>query len=532
MPDIAAQPALHAMRAGAGPTLLLLHGIGSSASSWQPQFDRLAGDYALIAPDLRGYGDSADPSGPPSLDAVADELATLLDGAPAHVVGVSFGALAALALVRRHPRLVRSLVLSDTTLGRGFLGPAERAAWVDGRYALAAELQTRADERAREIAAPGAAPDVLAAIARNMRRARPAGYTYVTDIIAATDARGWLEAVSVPTLVVCGEHDGVVGLALSQTIAERIPAARLATIPGAGHAPNVENPAAFATAVRAFVDAVEMPDRVVRVALAGAGAIATVLIDGIARGSGGLARVTAIGRQAGEAATVDVRALRQSAAITADLARLPDHASLIIEAAGGDVVRTYAAGWLAAGADVMILSAGALVDPAFARELRAVARAHGRRLLVPSGAVAGIDGIRAGALGGLTSLTLRTTKPPPGLAGAPYVVANGIDLAALTEPTTIFTGSVADAVRGFPSNVNVAAVLALAGDGVEVRVCVVADPGAAANVHEIEASGDFGTFTVRLANLPSAANPKTSALAPLSALAMLRRLSSELWVGA
>jgi aspartate dehydrogenase len=521
MPDTTAAPTLSTMRAGSGPTLLLLHGIGSSAPSWQRQFDRLAADYTLIAPDLRGYGDSPDPIGPASLDAVADDLAELLDGAPAHIVGVSFGALAALALERRHPGLVRSLVLSDTTLGRGYLAPGERQTWIDGRYALAVELQTRAGERAGEIAGPNAAPDVLAEIARNMRRARPAGYTYVTDIIAATDARPWLERVAVPALVICGEHDGVVGLALSQT-----------TIPGAGHAPNVESPDAFATAVRAFVDAIEMPEHVVRVAVAGAGAIATVLIDGIARGSGGLARVTAIGRLESEAEAVDVRARRQSAAAFSDLTKLPDHATLVIEAAGGDVVRTYAAGWLASGADVMVLSAGALVDPVFARELRAVARKHGRRILVPSGAVAGIDGIRAGALGGLQRLTLRTTKPPRGLAGAPYVVANNIDLDGLTVPTVIFEGTVAEAVRGFPSNVNVAAVISLAGAGVDVRVSVIADPTGSANIHEIEAAGDFGTFTVRLDNLPSPANPKTSALAPLSALAMLRRLSAELWVGA
>jgi len=520
------------VRSGTGPTVLLLHGIGSSATSWQRQIDRLAGDYTLIAPDLRGYGDSPDPAGTPSLDAVADDLATLLDQQPAHVVGVSFGALAALALARRHPDLVRSLVLADTTLGRNALPPDERARWVAGRYALSAELQLRAGERAGEIAGPGAAADVLAEIASNMRRARPAGYRYVTDVIAATDALPWLDAIAVPSLVVCGEHDSVVGLPLSQTIAERIPDARLAIITGAGHAPNVERPDEFAAAVRTFIDGVDMPARVVRVAVAGAGAIATVLIDGIARGSGGLARVTAIGRLDMEAPRVDAYALRQSAAAFADLERLPEYGSLVIEAAGPEVVRRYAAGWLANGADVMVLSAGALVDPIFAGELRAVARAHGRRILVPSGAIAGIDGIRAGALGGLRSLRLRTTKPPRGLAGAPHVVATGIDLDALTEATTIFEGSVADAVRGFPSNVNVAAVLALAGDGVAVRVSVVADPASTTNTHEIEASGDFGTFTVRLDNLPSPANPKTSALAPLSALAMLRRLSQSLWVGA
>ena len=237
--------------------MLLLHGIGSSATSWQRQFTRLGADHALIVPDLRGYGDSPDPVGPPALDTVAADLAALLDGVPAHIVGVSFGALAALALARRSPYLVRSLVLSDTTLGRATLAPAELRAWVEGRYALADELQPRAGERAREIAAPGAPADVVDEIAANMRRARAAGYRYVTDIIAATDALPWLAAISVPTLVVCGEHDSVVGFALSQTIAERIPGARLETIRGAGHAPNVERPDEFATAVRAFVDGVE-----------------------------------------------------------------------------------------------------------------------------------------------------------------------------------------------------------------------------------------------------------------------------------
>ncbi len=316
---VAAQPPLHTVRAGTGPVLLLLHGIGSSSTSWERQFARLADDYTLIAPDLRGYGGSPDPAGAPSLDAVADDLAAVLAGEPAHIVGVSFGALAALALARRHPRLVRSLVLSDTTLGRAALAPEERTRWTEGRYALAADLQSRAGERAREIAGPGAPEDVLAEIAGNMRRARPAGYRYVTDVIAATDALPWLEGIAVPALVVCGEHDSVVGLALSQLIAERIPDARLATIPGAGHAPNVERADDFAGAVRAFVEGVEMPSRVVRVAIAGAGAIATVLIDGIARGNGGLARVTAIGRLDSEAATADVRARRQSAAAFADL---------------------------------------------------------------------------------------------------------------------------------------------------------------------------------------------------------------------
>ncbi len=512
--------------------MLLLHGIGSSATSWERTVVRLRDRFTLIATDLPGYGESPDPPAQPSLDALVDELAGLIDESGAHVVGVSFGALCALALARRHPERVRSLVLADTTLGRAMLAPDEHRAWIAMRYALAAELQTRADDRAREIAGPDAPADVIAEIAANMRRARPAGYHAVTDIIAATDARPWLGEIAVPALVMCGENDRVVGLPLSEAMAEAIPDARLAVIPGAGHQPNVEAPDAFARAVRTFVASVTAPQRTLRVAIAGAGAIASVLVDGIARGEAGNARLTVLGCLTAELAAVRVRAARQSAVATDDLTTLPEHASLVVEAAGQAVVRQYAAGWLRAGCDVMILSAGALVDPAVAADLFAEAELHGRRIYVPSGAIAGIDGIRAGALGGLRALDLRTTKPPAGLRGAPHVVAHAIDLDLLTEPTTIFEGTVAEAVRAFPSNVNVAAVLALAGEGVPVRVVVIADPTSTANTHEITASGDFGEFRVRLDNLPSPANPKTSALAPLSALAMLRRLTAPVWIGA
>jgi len=516
---------------GDGSAIVLLHGIGSSATSWRRLMPLVPG-HRLIAPDFPGYGDSADAAGL-TLEALADRVGALIDreGGRAHVVGVSFGALVALALARRAPERVRSLVLADATLGRGALPPAERERWLAGRTTFADGIAAGSEDRARAIAAPGAPADVVAEIAANMRRARPAGYRAVAAIVASTDARPWLGEIRVPALVLCGAADAVVGVPLAEAIADALPDARYATIAGAGHAPHVERPAAVAAAISAFVDGVEAPERITRVAIAGAGAIAGVLIDGIARGEAGIARVCAIGERAGGSARA-ASAARRHSAILAPFDDLPAHAPLVVEAAGGDAVRAYAAGWLEAGADVMILSAGALIDAGFRSDLLARARAHRRRILVPSGAIAGVDGVRAGALGGLRTLTLRTTKPPRGLAGAPHIVASGIDLDALTEPTSVFSGSVADAVRGFPSNVNVAAVLALAGRGADVRVEVVADPHGSANVQEIEAQGDFGTFRVRLDNAPSPANPKTSMLAPLSALAMLRRFSDALWVGA
>jgi aspartate dehydrogenase len=513
-----------ARRTGEGAAVFLLHGIGSSATSWDRVAPLLDG-YHRIAPDFPGYGDTPDAPGI-DLDGLVDRLAAMIDvaGGSAHLVGVSFGALVALALARRSPDRVRSLVLADATLGRGGFPAAERDRWLTGRLAFADDLASAAPMRAREIAAPGAPDDVIAEIAANMRRARPAGYRAVAAIVAATDARPWLAGIRPPALVLCGAADAVVGVPLAETIASALPDARYATITGAGHAPHVEMPLAFAHAVRAFIEGADAPARITRVAIAGAGAIAQVLCEGIARGEAGLAQVAAIGVRATSSARAGTLAARQSAHLVPRLATLGTHAPIVIEAAGGDAVREHAAAW--------ILSAGALIDTAFRTELVATAQANRRRILVPSGAIAGVDGVRAGAIGGLDTLTLRTTKPPRGLAGAPHIVASGIDLDALTVPTTVFAGTVAEAVRGFPSNVNVAAVLALAGRGTEVRVEVIADPTGTANVQEIEARGAFGSFRVRLDNRPSPANPKTSMLAPLSALAMLRRFSEPLWVGA
>jgi 3-oxoadipate enol-lactonase len=243
---------LHVQRSGQGPLLLLLHGIGSSRTSWSKQIDRLQGEFTCVAPDLPGYGDSPDPV-LPGLDGFVAAIAGVLEGRSAHVVGVSFGALAALALVRRHPALVQSLILSDATLGRARLPEAERARWLQGRLALANELATRSLERAAEIASPQAPPHVIEEIAMHMRRARPAGYIEVAKAIAATDAEPWLREVEQPALVICGEDDSVTGLATSQTLVRQLRRARLVTIAAAGHAPHIEQADRFASALRGFL---------------------------------------------------------------------------------------------------------------------------------------------------------------------------------------------------------------------------------------------------------------------------------------
>lgn len=243
---------LHVLQAGRGPRLLLLHGIGASATTWDKQMARLGTDFTCLAPDLPGYGDSPPPAGAglaPILDAVAD----VLDEEPAHVLGVSFGALLALALAHYHPRLVRSLTLADATLGRACLADREREKWLQGRLDLSQNLQAISMQRAAEIAAPGASIQVVEEIARHMRRARPEGYMAVARSIAATDARPWLASIEAPALVLCGEDDQVTGAAVSQTLADSLSCASLHTIPNAGHAPHIEQPDEFARVVREFL---------------------------------------------------------------------------------------------------------------------------------------------------------------------------------------------------------------------------------------------------------------------------------------
>ncbi len=243
---------LHVLHEGQGPMLLLLHGIGSSATAWSKQIERLRGEFTCLAPDLPGYGDSPAPSGE-GLDSIVADVVDVLQGQQAHVVGVSFGALTALALARARPDLVASLVLSDATLGRAHFPLEDRERWLKHREGLAHELTSRSMERARELAGRNASAEVIEEIALHMRRARPEGYLAVARTIAQTDARPWLAGIDRPALIVCGEDDRVTGLEVSRTLHEGLPKATLIVIADAGHAPHIEQPDRFAAGLRDFL---------------------------------------------------------------------------------------------------------------------------------------------------------------------------------------------------------------------------------------------------------------------------------------
>ncbi|MBM4436949.1 MAG: aspartate dehydrogenase [Actinobacteria bacterium] len=200
---------------------------------------------------------------------------------------------------------------------------------------------------------------------------------------------------------------------------------------------------------------------------------------------------------------------------------------VVLECANQAALRTVGPYALERGCDLIAVSVGATLDALFLARLIDTARTLGRHIWFPSGAIGGLDVLRAAATGDLTSVRLVTTKPPQALAGAPYVVERGMAVEQITTRTEIFSGDAQTAVRAFPQNVNVAALLGLACGRPElVSVTVVADPGSTQNRHEVYAEGEFGAMRLVLENAPSRTNPKTSAIAAQSVIALLRQIAS------
>ena len=265
-----------------------------------------------------------------------------------------------------------------------------------------------------------------------------------------------------------------------------------------------------------------------KVGLIGYGTIGRTLADAIRSGAAGDVTLVAVldifeaspfSGQPGEPAyTTDADAF---------LARDTD---LVIEAASQAVLRKFAAQVLAAGKDLLAMSVGTFADVDFLEQMRELAERHGRRIYLPAGAIGGLDALSAAAIDEIDEVVLTTTKPPAGLQSVGLEPA--VDLSTITEPTCIYEGPAVEAVKRFPKNVNVAAALSLAGIGVhKTRVRIVADPASTSNTHRVEARGRFGQFSMELRLLPSPTNPRTSYLASLSAIRMLRKLTEPIRIG-
>ena len=267
-----------------------------------------------------------------------------------------------------------------------------------------------------------------------------------------------------------------------------------------------------------------MPD--IRVAIGGLGAIGRMLARKLSAGLPGLTLAcAAAGDRAKAQAFLDAEGI---ACPIVPLSEFPAHADIAVECAPAAIIEDICRPMLEAGKSVIVLSCGALLPRP---DLLDLAKAKGGRIIVPTGALLGLDAVVAAAEGEIASVRMTTRKPPGGLKGAPYLEKNGISVDGLTEAKRVFSGSAREAAAGFPANVNVAAALSLAGIGPDrTRIDIWADPAVTRNCHDIEVEADSANFRMSIENVPSD-NPKTGRIVALSVLAALRKLGAPLSVG-
>ena len=269
-----------------------------------------------------------------------------------------------------------------------------------------------------------------------------------------------------------------------------------------------------------------------RIALLGGGTIARLVLEHVKGGMlPGIEVAALCGRTPGSRGAALARAHGVPYVVGRE-ALLATRPQAVVEAASHDAIREHLVGILSAGVGVVVLSAGALADDALRAAAEQAARRSGALLYVPSGGIGGLDALKAACVAGVDSVSIRVAKPPAAWKNIAYVEALGVDLDALRGPHALFEGPAREGVPHFPQNVNIAAVLSLAGIGFDrTRLEVVADPGLTRNTHTIRVSGKSGNFTVVLENVPSPDNPKTAWLACYSALAAVQSLGSGVRYG-
>lgn len=219
-----------------------------------------------------------------------------------------------------------------------------------------------------------------------------------------------------------------------------------------------------------------------------------------------------------------LRAELPDAVVVGDIEQLPSVPALAVECASCEAVQAYGAALLRRGIDLVVTSIGALADNRLHDELVTAAQQGGARLIIPAGAVPGIDALNAAMIGGVDEVSYISRKPPGAWKGSPAETL--IDLDDLTGPATFFSGPAREAARTYPKNANVAATIALAGLGLDAtKVHLVADPSAQENTHEILARGTFGEMHLLIRGKPLPGNPRTSSLAAYSTIrAVLNQL--------
>jgi aspartate dehydrogenase len=263
-----------------------------------------------------------------------------------------------------------------------------------------------------------------------------------------------------------------------------------------------------------------------RVAIAGLGAVGLAIAHALDRGIDGLA-LTAVSAKDKDGARRRLAKLGNAVEVV-DIAELEPRADIVIECAPAELLPAIAEPFLKRGKKVVVLSCGALLAQ---DHLIALAKKHGGQIVVPTGALIGLDAVTAAAEGKIQSVTMITRKPVKGLVGAPYLAEHNIRIEDIKEPLRIFKGTPRDAAVGFPANLNVAVALSLAGIGPDkTSLEIWADPDLERNTHAIEVIADSASFTMSIANIPSE-NPKTGRITALSVIAYLRKLGAPLRVG-
>jgi aspartate dehydrogenase len=270
-----------------------------------------------------------------------------------------------------------------------------------------------------------------------------------------------------------------------------------------------------------------VPGRTTKIAIAGLGAIGKALARKLGENAiPGMELVAVSARDHDKARRTLAEA--GAAAPVLSLAELADVADLVVECAPAAIFADIARPTLMAGKKMMALSVGALLSH---YDLVELARQHGGQIIVPTGALLGLDAVSAAAEGIIHSVNMVTRKPVKGLLGAPYLVEHNIAIEDIKEPLKIFDGSAREAAKGFPANLNVAVALSLAGIGPDkTHLEIWADPTVTRNTHRIVVDSDSASLDMTIANIPSE-NPKTGRITALSVIAALRKFNAPLRVG-
>ena len=263
-----------------------------------------------------------------------------------------------------------------------------------------------------------------------------------------------------------------------------------------------------------------------RVAVAGLGAIGQKVAEALDRGIPGCVLAAVSANDRNKAAKRLAHLGRPVPVVS--LGELEPLADIVVECAPAKVLAEIAEPFLRAGKVVIVLSAGALLVN---EHLIALARQCGGQIVVPTGALLGLDAVAAAAEGEIYSVRMVTRKPVRGLAGAPYLAEHNIRIEDITEPVRIFSGTPREAAVGFPANLNVAVALSLAGIGPDrTMVEMWADPALTRNTHTIQVEADSASFSMSIENVPSE-NPKTGIITALSVISYLRKARAALRVG-